>query len=64
MPDACAGVLGGSGSCGCGARDMSLSRYHVPMPNTAKYTMTNAMSDVATAGAASGDAESAVRIRP
>ena len=34
------------------------------MPNTAKYTRTNAISDVATAGAASGETESAVRSKP
>ena len=34
------------------------------MPNTAKYTTTKAMSEVATAGAASGDTESAVRSTP
>ena len=46
------------------ACDISLSRYQLPMPNTAKYTMTKATSEAATAGAASGDADSAVRSRP
>ena len=34
------------------------------MPNTEKYTMTNATSEAPTAGAASGEADSAVRISP
>jgi hypothetical protein len=34
------------------------------MPNTAKYTMMKATSEAPTAGAASGDADSAVRISP
>ena len=50
MPAACDGALAGSGSCGCGARDISFSRYQLPMPNTAKYTMTKATSECANRG--------------
>ena len=35
-----------------------------PAANTVKYTMTKAISDDPTAGAASGDTASAVRSRP
>jgi hypothetical protein len=36
----------------------------VPAPNTARYTMAKAATELATAGAASGETESAVRNSP
>jgi hypothetical protein len=42
---------------------MSRKIYTVPAPKSAKYTTTKASSELATAAAAIGEAESAVRNR-
>src|SRR5690606_30900740 len=53
----------GADSCACTPLAISRRMYQVPKPNTMKYTSTNATSEAPTAGAASGEALSAVVIR-
>src|SRR5690606_29358898 len=53
----------GAGSCTCTSLAISRRMYQVPKPNTMKYTTMKASSEAPTAGAASGEALSAVVIR-
>src|SRR4051794_6781455 len=67
MPAVRIGRLGPAstpGSPGWGAWWIRRRMYQAPTPNTAKYTSTKATSELATAGAWRGEADSAVRRAP